>query len=252
MRGRADWRAGGAGEVDPRPRALPDPAGRDPRPRRLRRGPRLTGRTRGKMEKPRAWSIAGSVPGMDRWQDRGPARPSARRREGRRQRGALASRSRGTGTGRPRRPRPRRREPRSARANARPRARSAARARPGPTAPARGAAARHPLARARGPRRRAASAASQSPRPRATKPSTWSAVIRVVMPPRPSASACSATEDRLVPAAGRPQHVGQVRGHVVAVVPELDSLREGRCPRGASARARAYSTRTEAHDPSIR
>ena len=69
----------------------------------------------------------------------------------------------------------------------------AARPRRGPTGPVTGAAARPSAPRLHGPPRATLSARSSSPRPSATNPSTWSAVIRVVIPPRPSCLACSAT-----------------------------------------------------------
>ena len=129
------------------------------------------------------------------------ARPRPRRgrrsRRGRIGRGEVrpACRSRRTGTGRPRRAPRATRGGRPRPSGSRPSAcrHAAGRPRRGPTAPVTGAAAR-PSAR---PATRASSsdtaARSSSPRPSATNPSTWSAVIRVVIPPRPSCLACSAT-----------------------------------------------------------
>ncbi len=77
---------------------------------------------------------------------------------------------------------------------------------------------------------------------------TWRAVTRVVMPPRPSASDPSRDLVGLRPAPGRPVDVGEMGGHVVPVVPQLEASRPPRCRRAASARPRSYSTSTEAHD----
>ncbi len=49
----------------------------------------------------------------------------------------------------------------------------------------------------------------------------------------------------------RPGDVGQVGGHVVAVVPELVALRLA-IPSRSQVSARSYSTSTDAHDPVIR
>ncbi len=196
--------------------------------RGLERGPRLAGRALGeRASSPRACSRrglrAGDGPGQERLPRR--QRASARRPAGRRPQGRLASRSRRTGRGRRRRRRPPRRPGRPRRGGS-----------TSATSPVSRATSASPQTAGDSrcsscicaPSSRASPSASrargQSPRPSATNPRTWRAVIRVVIPPRPSARLAAASVVGLVPAPGRPQDVTEMGGHVVAVVPELDAL----------------------------